>query len=129
MRRESDIHAGRRSGRGRRARDVLLVGDPPGDEAEGLAAREGSELGNLLLFVGDDLREAALAVGGIERYLVSVHGALAEEGGRGARLTALLDADDVEDRLGELEQALDSLRRRLHRLRRPVAPVPLARPR
>jgi hypothetical protein len=122
MRRESDIRSNGRSGRGRRARDRLLGDDPPGGEAD-LLADPDSELCNLLLLSGDDLREAALAVGGIEQYLVAVHGALADERGCGARTAALLERDDLDERLGALEEALVALRRRLHRIRVAAAGV------
>lgn len=111
MRRASDIHPGGRNGRGRRARDRLLSGDAPVALAAG-----SSELEHLLYFVGDDLRAAALAMGGIEQFLLAAEGLLAA-GPSADRVADLVGDADVDDRLGDLECALGSLVQALERLR------------
>lgn len=118
MRRHSDTNDGRRTGRGRRARDRLLTGEPP------CAVTQSSELSNLLFFVGDDLREAALAVGGIEAFLVKVEELLG--GGQlSARAVGELERYvEVNQRVEHLGDALDSLCRSLYRLREALATEP-----
>src|SRR5262249_22437953 len=61
MRRLSDHKEGKRTGHGRRARDRIIAGQT----LLGEPIRERYELANLILFLTDDLRESALAVGGI----------------------------------------------------------------
>jgi hypothetical protein len=111
MRRESDTKPRERTGRGRRARDRLLTGEPGETPAEATSDAE-----HLRLFVADDLREAALALGGIERFLVEVEGAVAA-GPSTEELLDVLAGTDLEDRLGELSDALCGLARSLDRLR------------
>jgi hypothetical protein len=115
MRRESDSKPRERTGRGRRARDRLLTGEP--GEAAGEAASSDAE--HLRLFVADDLREAALALGGIERFLVEVEGAVVT-GPSTEELLDVLAGTDLEDRLDELSNALCGLARSLDRLRRTI---------
>ena len=116
VRRESDIRSGPRTGAGRRARDRLLTGTPPATAGP----RPDSDLEHLLLFVGDDLRESALAVGGIEAFLVQVRGVL--ENGDAGELAPLADSSDLDDRLAALDTALTALRRSLRRVS--ARPVP-----
>ncbi|HUH04453.1 MAG TPA: hypothetical protein VML75_20800 [Kofleriaceae bacterium] len=117
MRRESDTKPRERTGRGRRARDRLLSGDPPSTPSDGADAS--SELEHLRFFVADDLREAALALGGIERFLVEVEGAVAAEPSA-EELLDVLAGSALEDRLDELSNALCGLARSLDRLRRTI---------
>lgn len=114
MRRESDTKPRERTGRGRRARDRLLSGEPTDAGADA-----GSELEHLRFFVADDLREAALALGGIERFLVEVEGAVTA-GPSTEELLDVLAGTDLEDRLDELSNALCGLARSLDRLRRTI---------
>ena len=114
MRRLSDIRSGSRTGCGRRARDRLLSGEPVA--APALDPRN-SELDNLLLFVADDLREPALAVGGIEAFLVEVEDLLGRSDLGTEHLSELLGAHDVEHRVAEMDDALASLLRSLRRVR------------
>lgn len=112
MRRESDIRSHNRSDRGRRARDRLLAGEPDPE----LLGQVSSELDNLLMFVADDLRESALSLAGIEAHLVAVQRLL----GEGALEPAEVDAAvgvDLDGRLDALADSLQSLQRRLQRLR------------
>jgi hypothetical protein len=110
MSRHSDISANAVPAN-RRARDRLMEGEAPQIER--------SEIDNLLLFVADDLRASAAAVGGIEQFLVAVHDQL------GVSLTAGqvddLLAVDVHDKLGELDAAMGSLLRSMDRLRSVLA--------
>ncbi len=114
MRRSSDIEPGRRSGRGRRARDRLLSGEPPTGAAEP-AQPTATDLEHILYFVGDDLREAALAVGGIERFLLAVEEAV-RAGGDPEALEGLLGEADVDGRIADLDGALAALVGSLARL-------------
>ena len=114
MRRSSDIEPGRRSGRGRRARDRLLSGDPPKGAAEP-AHPTATDLEHILYFVGDDLREAALAVGGIERFLLAIEETVGSGDDPGA-IEGLLAEVDVERRVAELDGALAALVGSLARL-------------
>ncbi len=109
MRRKSDVVSGERTGNGRRARDQVLSGEPP-------TCMEGdADLQNLSLFVGDDIREAALAVGGIEDYLVQVTDMLRQAEIKSATVKGALEFDGAR-RLNELEEALGSLHRSLEGL-------------
>jgi hypothetical protein len=79
-----------------------------------------SEIDNLLYFVSDDLRAAALSVGGIERFLVAAREAVGGDLLVPGELAELVDGTDVEDRLADLEAALSGLVKALDRLRRVV---------
>jgi hypothetical protein len=116
MRRDCDTREGDRTGAGRRARDRLLAGEVASLPAR-LPAASRSELANLLLFVADDLRESALAVGGIESFLVAAQRVLHSDELSAARLAQLLDADDLEQRLAALDDAVTALRRSIANLR------------
>jgi hypothetical protein len=116
MRRESDTSGRRRTGRGRRARDRLLTGDSP------CTPPPSTELDNLYLFVGDDIRESALSLGAIESYLLEVQSMLADPEVRRAALDPLLD-ERLADSLEELDSSLASLVRRLSRLRATLQPA------
>ena len=116
MRRESDSEPGRRTGRGRRARDRLLTGDPP----HAGATAGSSEIDNLLYFISDDLRAAALAMGGIERFLVAARDAVGGDLLVPGEIAELVDGADAGDRLAELEDALSGLLKALDRLRQVV---------
>lgn len=114
MRRTSDSRADSRTGQGRRARDRLLRGEPSGSPA---FAERSSHLDNLLHFVGDDIREAALSVAGVESYLVQVQEVLARAEVGHRDLEPLVTTCDLEERITELDGALASLLGSLNRLR------------
>jgi hypothetical protein len=118
MRRTSDIRPEERTGQGRRARDRLLGGEPASSPC--FTARS-SQLDNLLHFVGDDLREAGLAVAGVEAFLLRVQDCLAQPVVSDGDLEALISGSDLEDRIGDLDTALASLVGSLNRLRAEVA--------
>ncbi len=107
MRRESDRGQGERTGVGRRARDRLLSGaTTPSPTLSGRA-----ELQNMILFLADDLRESALAMGGIESFVMRAQRALENPELGAEELRALVDDDAVMERMDLLSDALTSLRR------------------
>ncbi|HTM21706.1 MAG TPA: hypothetical protein VL172_14390 [Kofleriaceae bacterium] len=112
MRRSSDIRPGTRNGRGRRARDRLLRDETGAPEAPAPT----SEVANRVLLSGDDLREAALALSGIEAFLCAadqiLEGAPAPDD-----IEKLLAGADIGDRLADLDAALGSLVQGLRHLR------------
>jgi hypothetical protein len=114
MRRTSDSRSDSRTGQGRRARDRLLRGEPSGSPA---FSERSSHLDNLLHFVGDDIREAALSVAGVEAYLVRVQDALALPAVTHRDLESLVAGCDLEERIADLDGALASLLGSLNRLR------------
>jgi len=107
MRRESDRGHGARTGAGRRVRDRILGGQAaPSPTLQGRY-----DLRNLILFLGDDLRESALAVGGIEAFLLEAQRVLEKPDLTRAELERLLADDEVLSRIDLLADALGSLRR------------------
>jgi hypothetical protein len=115
---ESDAGSDRRiSGRRARARDRLMdranqsyVPNPS------LAQLERVE--NLLLFIDDDLRESALSMERIERYLVATLDMLEGDRLDATEVDALATNEDVLDQIDLLNESLESLRRRVARLAR-----------
>jgi hypothetical protein len=107
MRRASDHSEGERTGSGRRARDRILSGQTEPSPV----IRSRHELANLILFLSDDLRECALAVGGIESFLVRAQRALESPKLTAAELATIVDDKQVIDRFELLSDALGSLRR------------------
>lgn len=106
MRRESDRREGTRTGYGRRARDRILSGDT---SPSPVLRRH--ELANLVLFLGDDLRESALAMGGIEAFLLRAQQLLEKPDLTPDELKGLVDDDEVVERIDLLWDALSSLRK------------------
>jgi len=105
----------RASGRRARARDRLM------DRATqpytpNQALRGVNNIGNLLLFVDDDLRETALAITRIEGYLTRTLAALESPDLCRQDMQALASDMDVLDHLDQLNETLESLRRRLARV-------------
>lgn len=80
------------------------------------ALRGVNNIGNLMLFVDDDLRETALAITRIEGYLTRTLTALESPDLRRQDLQALSADVDVLDHLDQLNETLESLRRRLAKL-------------
>ena len=118
MRRQSDIADRPRTGQGRRARDRLLGGEIPAPP-RGAGGRERAELENLLLFASDDLRESALAVGGIEAFLVRARHLLDNVDDSADEIAELLQTD-LEERVQALDDALSALRRSMNALQQRV---------
>lgn len=71
---------------------------------------------NLLLFIDDDLRETALSMERIERYLVSTLDILEGESLHRHRVERLASDPEVLDQIDSLNANLESLRRRMARL-------------
>ncbi len=105
------------SGRRARARDRLMDrANQPYKPNPGLARLERVE--NLLLFIDDDLRESALSMERIERYLVATLDMLEGDELDRTQVEALATNEDVLDQIDLLNEALESLRRRVARLAR-----------
>lgn len=107
MRRASDHRHGQRTGGGRRARDRILAGQT----APSPVLSQRYDLQNLVLFLGDDLRESAMAMGGIEAFLLHARVLLEKTDLTHGDLEILLAKDDVAARIDLLSDALSSLRR------------------
>lgn len=87
----------------------------------GLAkALAGHEVQNLLLFIDDDLRETALSMERIERYLLSTLEMLEGDTLDRQAIHALATDASVLDHIDLLNETLESLRRRMARLARTV---------
>lgn len=112
MRRASDVQHGERTGGGRRARDRILTGETRPSPV--LSGRR--ELEHLVLFLGDDLRESALAVGGIEAFLLRAQQLLEQPDLSAEDLRALVEDEQVVHRIDLLTDALSSLRRSMDRI-------------
>lgn len=105
----------RRSGGRTRARDRMMDrASRTYPEPEALRGVRGLE--NLMLFVDDDLREAGMALGNVERYLVEILRIF--EAPRVARedVHALANDTRVLDHVDALVETLETLRRRLTKL-------------
>jgi hypothetical protein len=105
MRRDSDRDHRTRTGAGRRARDRLVGGDTT--PAASLRGRP--ELENHVLFLDDDLRESAIAVGGIEAFLLEAKRVLEKPDLAPDELQRLVEDSRIPDRIALLEDALGSL--------------------
>jgi hypothetical protein len=110
MRRSTDIRTDNRSGRGRRARDRLMRDDGGAEQAPT------TEVANRMLLSGDDLREAALALSGIEAFLCAAD-RLLDGAPAPAEIEKLLAGADIGGRLEDLDAALGSLVSELRHLR------------
>ena len=113
---ESSGGAERRgSGRRARARDRLMDratrSYPPNAALLGV-----DDLETMLLFVDDDLRETGLAMCRIEDYLVRTLGLLEQPQLRRAEVQAIAGDQDVLEHLDQLNETVESLRRRLAKL-------------
>jgi hypothetical protein len=105
----------RGSGRRARARDRLMDrANTPYTPNPALSRVKAVE--NLLLFIDDDLRETALSMERIERYLVSTLDMLEGDNLERAQVQALATDEDVLDQLDALNENLENLRRRVARL-------------
>ena len=107
----------RASGRRARARDRLMDrASQPYAPHPGL--RKSHDVENLLLFIDDDLRETALSMERIERYLISTLDLLEGETLCPDEIHAIAGDEEVLDHLDQLNETIESLRRRINRLAR-----------
>jgi hypothetical protein len=105
----------RGSGRRARARDRLMDrATQPHAPNPRLMGVENVE--NLLLFVDDDLRETALAIHHIEEFLLRTLGLLETRDLRREHVREVAGDTSVLDHVDQLNETLESLRRRLARL-------------
>jgi hypothetical protein len=93
----------------RRIRDRIAQRDRTANRA--LCSKH--ELRNLLLFIDDDLRETASAIGGIEQFLVQAQELIEKENVTSAELRQLAADGGLEGQLDYLSETLQSLRRRM----------------
>lgn len=114
-----EISASDRRGSGRRARARDRLMDRASQPYTPNPALVGVErVENLLLFIDDDLRESALSMERIERYLVSTLDMLEGDRLDRAEVDRLANNEDVLDQIDLLNESLESLRRRVARLAR-----------
>lgn len=107
----------RGSGRRARARDRLM--DRASQAyAPNPALAQVKHVENLLLFIDDDLRESALSMERIERYLISTLDVLEGDRLDHGVVQGLAGDDAVLDHIDALNETLESLRRRMARLAR-----------
>lgn len=83
------------------------------DRTDNRALNSKHELRNLLLFIDDDLRETATAIGGIEHFLVQAQELIEKENVTSIELRQLASDGGVEGQLDYLSETLASLRRRM----------------
>lgn len=105
----------RRSGQRRRASD-RLYDRATRDYSRNTALERVRDVETMMLFVDDDLRETALALGRIETYLVRTLQTLERPDVRRQDVTDLAGDTTVLDHLDLLNETVESLRRRLTRL-------------
>lgn len=98
----------RRSTPRRRTRDRI-----PQRETTNPALSQRSELRNLLLFLDDDVRESAKALGRVEAYLGRTLALLDDDAVSAPALDALCDEQAIFDDLHTLVDTLGSLRSRM----------------
>jgi hypothetical protein len=97
---------------GRRVRDRMIDRDGTANPA---LARDRAIRNHLLLF-DDDLREAALALGGLESFLSRTLTTLESDRLTRADVEALATEKAVEEQLGQLDDGIANLRRRLRQI-------------
>jgi hypothetical protein len=107
------------SGRRARARDRLMD-RANSDYAPNPALAQIRDVENLLLFIDDDLRETALAMERIEKYLLSTLGVLDGDKLDRGEIHSLATDPSVLEHVDLLTETLESLRRRMVRLARLV---------
>jgi hypothetical protein len=86
------------------------------DYAQTEALSQADRVGNLLLFIDDDLRETALAMERIEKYLVSTLSMLEQRELSRSDVQDLAMDTTVLEHVDMLNETLESLRRRMARL-------------
>ncbi len=107
------------SGGRARARDRLMD-RANNDYTPNPALAQVRDVENLLLFIDDDLRETALAMERIEKYLLSTLGVLDGASLDRAEIHSLATDASVLEQVDMLNETLESLRRRMARLARMV---------
>ncbi len=80
------------------------------------ALDQADRIGNLLLFIDDDLRETALAMERIETYLMATLGMLERDRLTRVEVQTLATDTTVLEHVDMLNETLESLRRRMARL-------------
>ena len=105
----------RRSGQRRRASDRLFD-RATRDYSRNAALDRVRDVETMMLFVDDDLRETALALGRIETYLVRTLQTLERPDVRRVDVSEIAADTSVLDHLDLLNETVESLRRRLNRL-------------
>jgi hypothetical protein len=93
----------------RRLRDRLVERDGTSNPV----LTERYALTNQLLLIDDDLRETALAMGAVEKFLADALGLLEDETVTAADLAQLAGDGEMLDRMDTLAETLTTLRRRL----------------
>lgn len=81
-----------------------------------MALAQVKQVENLLLFIDDDLRETALSMERIERYLLSTLDMLEGDVLVRTEVEALATDEEVLEQIDQLNENLESLRRRVARL-------------
>ena len=94
-----------------------------GDLPELAQPARSSDFSNALFLLTDDVREAAMALAGIEDFLVQAE-ALLVESKLGPAIERLLSDNDLGERVEVLEENLAALVRSLVRLKAASAPRP-----
>jgi hypothetical protein len=107
------------SGRRARGRDRLMD-RANNDYSPNPALAQVRDVENLLLFIDDDLRETALAMERIEKYLLSTLGVLDGESLNRSEIYSLATDKAVLEQVDMLNETLESLRQRMVRLARLV---------
>jgi hypothetical protein len=107
------------SGRRARGRDRLMD-RANSDYSPNPALANVRDVENLLLFIDDDLRETALAMERIEKYLLSTLGVLDGDTLDRGEIHSLATDMSVIDQVDLLNETLENLRRRMVRLARLV---------
>lgn len=108
------ISGGRARGRDR------LMDRANSDYSPNPALAQVRDVENLLLFIDDDLRETALAMERIEKYLLSTLGVLDGESLDRGEIYSLATDKTVLEQVDMLNETLESLRQRMVRLARLV---------
>ena len=106
-----------RRGSGRRARSRDRLMDRASHPyAPNPALSKIRHVENLLMFIDDDLRETALSMERFERYLLSTLDMLESDRLLPAQVQRLATDDEVLEHIDQLNDGLESLRRRVSRL-------------
>ena len=119
---QSSVHAAqgpndeRRESGPRNRRSDRLMDRATRDYSASTPLRKADAVGNLLLFIDDDMRETALAMRRIEAYLHETLALLEAPKLTRDQVQALASDTDVLDHVDMLNETLESLRRRMARL-------------
>lgn len=105
----------RDSGKRARARDRLMD-RATRSYAKTSTLNEAENVENLVLFIDDDLRETAMSIQRIEAYLVETLSLLEQEKVSRAEVSAHVGDQNILEHVDQLNETLESLRRRMARL-------------